>query len=142
MAMNPAPTSPPEDRKVRQVELLISNVLRIGVGVSLGVIIFGTIVTFIHHRQYMRSPRELEPLTQPSRYTFPRTFAELFLGLREFEGRSIVVTGLLLLIATPVMRVAVSIFAFIYEKDRVFVIVTIIVLSLLLLSFYLGRVEG
>ena len=50
--------------------------------------------------------------------------------------------GLLLLIATPVTRVAVSIFAFVYEKDRVFVIITIIVLSLLLLSFFLGRVEG
>ena len=49
------------------------------------------------------------------------------------------VAGLLLLIATPVLRVAVSIFAFVYEKDKVFVIITSIVLGLLLLSFILGK---
>jgi uncharacterized membrane protein len=138
---NPAPTNAPDDRKVRQVELLISTILRLGVIVSLSVIIFGTIVTFIHHPQYFHSSKELDPLIQPSRYTFPRTFAELFTGLRHFEGRSIVVAGLLLLIATPVMRVAVSIFAFVYERDRVFVSITTVVLMLLLLSFILGRAE-
>jgi uncharacterized membrane protein len=50
--------------------------------------------------------------------------------------------GLLLLLATPVLRVAVSILAFIYEKDGIFVMITSIVLALLLLSFVLGRVTG
>ena len=123
--------------KVRQVELLISALLRIGVVVSLMVIVVGMAVTFFHHPDYVNSSGDLARLTKPGG-AFPRGLGEMIRGLREFQGRAIVVLGLLLLIATPVMRVAVSIFAFVYEKDRFFVIVTSIVLGLLLLSFFVG----
>ena len=49
--------------------------------------------------------------------------------------------GLLMLIATPVMRVAVSIFAFIVHRDKVFTAITTLVLLLLFLSFVLGAIE-
>jgi uncharacterized membrane protein len=39
------------------------------------------------------------------------------------------------------MRVAVSIVAFIVERDWTFVLITSFVLAMLILSFYLGRVE-
>jgi len=54
---------------------------------------------------------------------------------------ALVTVGLLLLIATPVARVAVSVLAFIYQKDRVYTLITLAVLCLLLLSFVLGKVE-
>jgi uncharacterized membrane protein len=47
----------------------------------------------------------------------------------------------LLLIATPVIRVGVSIFAFIYQRDRLYTLITATVFSLLLLSFVLGKAE-
>jgi len=62
-------------------------------------------------------------------------------GVRALRGRAIVILGLLLLIATPVVRVAVSIFAFIYQGDRIFTLITAVVLCLLLLSFVLGKAE-
>jgi len=46
------------------------------------------------------------------------------------------------LIATPVMRVAVSILVFVYENDRIFILITCVVLALLLLSFLLGERRG
>jgi uncharacterized membrane protein len=52
------------------------------------------------------------------------------------------VLGLLLLIATPVMRVAVSVLIFVHQRDWTFVVITSVVLVLLVLSFVLGRVEG
>ena len=58
------------------------------------------------------------------------------------RGQSVVVFGLLMLISTPVLRVAVSIFAFVYQKDGRFVIITTVVLLLLLLSFGIGKVGG
>jgi uncharacterized membrane protein len=125
--------------KVRQVELLISALLRVGVIVSLIVIVVGIAVTFVHHPDYVNSSGELARLTTPGG-AFPRGLREMVRGLRQFHGRAIVVLGLLLLIATPVMRVAVSIFAFVYEKDGFFVIVTSIVLALLLFSFFLGGI--
>ena len=46
--------------------------------------------------------------------------------------------GLLLLIATPVARVAFSIVAFALEGDRLYVAITAVVLALLVLSFAVG----
>jgi uncharacterized membrane protein len=73
---------------------------------------------------------------------FPHSLADVVHGVAEFRGQAIVIVGLLLLISTPVMRVAFSIFAFVYERDRRYVIITSIVLALLILSFVLGKAEG
>jgi uncharacterized membrane protein len=50
--------------------------------------------------------------------------------------------GVLILIATPIMRVALSVVVFVLEGDRRFVAITSTVLLLLLLSFLLGRAGG
>jgi len=56
------------------------------------------------------------------------------------RGRGLIQLGLLLLIATPVARVAFSVFAFARQGDRTFVVVTLIVLAVLLYSLFGGRV--
>ena len=57
--------------------------------------------------------------------------------------QSIIALGLLLLIATPILRVAVSIIAFALERDYRFVVITAIVLVILILSnFLLGNIVG
>ncbi len=50
------------------------------------------------------------------------------------HGRGIIQFGLLLLIATPVFRVALSIWGFAAEKDHMYTLFTIIVLIVLLYS--------
>jgi len=135
------PKSGPSADLVRKVELLISNLLRIGVVASLIVVVAGLILSFIHHPAYLHSTAELRQVTSPSRTPW-HTIAGLIDGLKHFRGEAVIMTGLLLLIATPVMRVAVSIVAFFIERDWVFVIVTSFVLAMLILSFFLGRVEG
>ena len=137
--MNPPP--PPQPSVVHKVEILISNLLRTGVVTSLTIIVIGTVMTFVHHPQYLSSRTELQHLTQPGA-AFPHDLKRVSQGLSRLEGRSVIVLGLLLLIGTPVMRVAVSIVAFLYQKDYVFVAVTSIVLGLLLLSFVLGKAGG
>jgi len=54
---------------------------------------------------------------------------------------AIIQLGLVLLIATPVARVAMSLVAFILQRDRVYVVVTSIVLALLIFSLT-GGVPG
>ena len=127
--------------KSRQVELIISHLLRAGVVTSLLVVVIGTFITFAHHHDYVSSQRELRELTAHGA-TFPHTLDATMSSVARGEGRGIVIVGLLLLIATPVMRVAVSIIGFVYERDWVFVVITSTVLTLLLLSFVLGRAEG
>jgi len=57
------------------------------------------------------------------------------------HSRGIIQLGLLLLIATPVARVAFSIFGFAEEKDRMYVTFTVIVLLILLYSL-IGSASG
>lgn len=126
--------------RLRRVELAISLLLRSGVVICLALVIFGTILTFLHHPSYVHSGFELQRLASP-RAAFPHTLREVVAGLVAWRGQAFVTTGLILLIATPIMRVAISILAFVYQRDRIFVVLTTIVLAVLLLSFVLGKVE-
>jgi uncharacterized membrane protein len=130
--------APEQEARVRRAELIISGILRTGVVTSLIVILAGSVLTFLHHPQYLSSHSELERLTEPGG-AVPRTLAQVVAGIVSVQGQSIVAAGLLLLILTPVMRVAVSILAFVVQRDRTYVMITTVVLLLLLLSFFLGQ---
>jgi uncharacterized membrane protein len=131
----------PQDARVRRAELIISGVLRAGVLTSLLLILTGTLVTFLHHPEYASSPAEWVRLTRPGAAT-AHTLREVATGILAFRGQAIVAAGLLVLILTPVLRVAVSILAFVAQRDRTYVVITSVVLLLLLLSFVLGRPSG
>ena len=127
--------------RVRRTEILISNLLRGGVLLSILLILAGTALTFIHHTDYFTSSTRLDELLKGSP-GYPTTIGGVISGLSSFEGRALVTLGLLVLIATPVVRVAVSIVAFIQLGDRTFVAITTCVLALLLLALALGKAGG
>jgi uncharacterized membrane protein len=56
-----------------------------------------------------------------------------------FRGRGIIQLGLLLLIATPIARVALSVVAFAIQRDRLYLVVTLIVLAVLMYSLTGGH---
>lgn len=127
------------EERVRKVELLISNLLRLGVILSLALVVFGTAVSFAQHPEYL-SDRSFFGQPSAPRTAILHSLADVGAGLRSLQGEAIVTLGILLLIATPVIRVGVSIFAFIYQRDRLYTFITA-VFCLLLLSFVLGKVE-
>jgi uncharacterized membrane protein len=129
-------TTPREE--TRKIESILSVLLRLGVSSSLAIILFGTIVTFVHHPTYRQHGNDLARLVGENA-EFPHTLPQTWLALRTFHGQAIVIVGLLLLILTPVMRVTISIFAFAYEEDWNFVWITSLVLLFLLISFFLGK---
>jgi len=55
-------------------------------------------------------------------------------GLVTFSAISWIELGVIVLIATPVSRVVISVFLFAAEKDRLYVLITAVVLALLLFS--------
>jgi uncharacterized membrane protein len=125
----------------RRMERLISGLLRGGVLISLVVILLGTLITFLHHPEYLSSTTELQRLTRPGA-AVPQTVRDVLAGVGALDGPSIVALGLLLLMATPVLRVGVSIVGFALERDRLYVLITSTVLGLLILSLLLGRPGG
>ena len=142
MSIPPAshdPKLPPDvDARVRRVELLISTLLRTGVVTSLSLVVLGALMGALRHRDVMASSTALQPLTTPGA-AFPHSWRAVGSGLLQLQGQAIIATGLLLLIATPVMRVAVSVFAFRAQGDKLYTRITLAVLCFLLLSFVLGR---
>lgn len=112
-----------------QMSTVIGGILQGGVLLSSAVIILGLIL--LPFRPGGLTPQRVE--------TFPHTFGQLWPELTAFHPQAIIVLGLLLLIATPVVRVAASVVAFWLERDRRFVIITLIVLGILIASFFLGK---
>jgi uncharacterized membrane protein len=130
--------SGPATDRIAQTELAIGRVLRVGVASSLILMATGTVLSFLGPSAYGSGAADVQRLIGP-RGSFPRTLAWLGHGLAHADGQAIIVAGLLLLIATPVVRVAVSVVAFAIERDRTYVAITVVVLALLLLSFALGK---
>ncbi len=126
---------------MRRSEVAISYLLRVGVIVSLLVVVTGTIVTFVHHPEYGRSSAAYRRLTAPPASPFRRP-EDVIDGLCHLKGQAVVTLGLLVLVATPVLRVAASIGLFAVKRDRTFVAITSLVLVLLVTSFVLGKAGG
>lgn len=124
----------------RWVDTAISNLLRGGVVLSIAVIVIGLTISFVHHPQYITSMTDLGRLTS-AEAVYPHTVSNVFAQIGEARGQAIVMLGLLLLIATPVARVAFSIVAFAIERDRLYVVITAVVLVLLLVSLVSGVAE-
>jgi uncharacterized membrane protein len=68
---------------------------------------------------------------EPGGLRYPR---EIIREAIELDARGLIQLGLLLLIATPVARVAFSVIGFALEKDWMYVGITLIVLALLVYS--------
>jgi uncharacterized membrane protein len=113
----------------RRVEGIIGNLLRAGVLLSALVVLAGGAVFLVRHG---RSPADYRVFQgEPSEL---RHVTGIVQGALKFTGRGLIQFGLLLLIATPVARVAFSIFGFAEEKDWMYVGFTTIVLVILLYS--------
>jgi len=122
-------------------DAIVATLLRVGVLLSIGIIAVGMVITFIHHPDYFSSRPALGTLTAPDAH-FPRTIGEVIAGVRRGSGQAVVTAGLLVLIAIPVARVALSIVLFIIERDRLYTAITATVLVVLLISFVVGRAGG
>jgi uncharacterized membrane protein YfcA/uncharacterized membrane protein len=127
------PSQPPEGQHiaVATTYTIIGWVLQGGVILSAAVIVIGLFLEFLQPNKF--APQKLQ--------FFPQSFGQIWAGLLVLRPQAIIALGLLLLIATPVVRVAVSIVAFAVERDWRFVVVTLLVLFILLFSiFYVGNV--
>src|SRR5262249_10180741 len=121
----------------RTIEQDVSVLLRAGVLISGIVTLFGGSVFLFRHWH--------EPVNYRVFHSQPRVdrfVPEILVNAFHFRGRSIIQLGLLLLIATPVARVAFSLIGFALERDSRFVLITAIVLAILLYSLVAGAVTS
>jgi len=121
------------------VELAIGEILRWGVRCSLALIVVGTLICFLHTGEYGDTAADLKRLLSMDS-SGVCSMAAIARGFIHFDGAALVVAGLALLIATPIMRVAASIVAFAVSRDWIYVAISAAVMALVVASFALGGV--
>jgi uncharacterized membrane protein len=120
----------------QKIEQIVGNLLRAGVILSAVVVLCGGILYLM---KYGRAPADYRIFRGEP--TDLKSLSDIVRDAFALHSRAIIQLGLLLLIATPVARVAFSIFGFAEERDRMYVAFTVIVLLILLYSL-IGSASG
>lgn len=113
--------------ETEEVELIIGKSLRVGVVISAITIVIGLLMFLITGKSGYQGSY------------YPTALPEIFKGFISLKAYAIMLTGLYILILTPVFRVAVSILVFLKEKDYLYVKITVFVLAILLFSLCMGK---
>ena len=112
-----------------QVDQTIGTLLRAGVILAACVVLvggvwflaqFGRLVPDYHN--FRSEPSDLRSVTG------------IVAGALRGSPRNLIQLGLLLLIATPIARVGFSVFAFAVQRDRLYIVITLVVLVVLFSS--------
>jgi uncharacterized membrane protein len=135
-AQTPAPvqSQPPMKAQAKawddhRMEVVVGQLLRYGVILSATVVLSGACIYLIRHAKEVADYHVFRG--EPTEF---RTIPGVINGVIHGRGRGFIQLGLLLLIATPIVRVAFSIAGFALERDRLYVLFTLIVLLVLLYS--------
>ena len=116
------------------VEQLLGNLLRWGVLVAGAIVALGGALFLSRHG--MERPDYHVFRGEPPDLTSVRG---ILAGALALDPRAVVQLGVLALIATPILRVAFSLVAFLLQRDRLYVLITSIVLALLAFSLLGGH---
>jgi uncharacterized membrane protein len=118
----------------RDVEKIVGKLLRFGVITASLVVLLGGILFLVQNGTQGRPDYHI---FKGEKNDFI-TFDGIFMGLFTLKPMAIIQFGVLLLIITPIMRIVFSLFAFILEMDKLYVIITLIVLAVILGSTFGG----
>lgn len=117
-----------EDRQAfirrRNLNEVVHGVLLFGLAISTTLMLIGLGLDLVRHHEM--------PTAVPS-------FEDVFRRVIEVRASGFLALGLLALIATPILRVIGSIFAFLYERDWRYAAITFLVLVVVGLSVLLGQ---
>lgn len=124
----------PADLDDRKTEIAIGNLLRYGVLSAGTLVLVGGFIYLARHG--METPNYHVFRGEPPAY---KTLFGIWDQAVTGHGRGLIQLGLLLLVATPIARVALCLVAFARQRDHLYVVITLIVLGVLLYGL-LGKV--
>ncbi len=120
----------PQPWRDHRIEVIIGELLRAGVMLSAAIVLLGASIYLWRHGREHADYR----VFQGEPFDF-RTIQGVLRSVIYGRGRGLIQLGLLVLIATPIARVFFSVIGFWIERDRLYIICTLIVLAVLLFSF-------
>jgi uncharacterized membrane protein len=116
--------------KDKDLQYVIGNVLRWGVWSAMIIAFIGGVLYLTHHGQEtVHYPRFTE-----HDQGIGTILRNVLGGIGSGEGQSLILLGIILLFATPIMRVIFSLIGFTLERDWLYVVITLIVLAIIYTS--------
>ncbi|HYX13625.1 MAG TPA: DUF1634 domain-containing protein [Nostoc sp.] len=120
----------------QQLEYLLSNLMKYGVLIASAIVLLGGILYLIHDGAEPAGYHFFQG--EPSEFRSPAGVVKAVLSGSDAYGglrlRAIIQLGLLLLIAIPIVRVFISLLAFLLQREFIYVIVTLLVMTSLIYS--------
>lgn len=131
--LNPPPAAPERESRWtdHEVEQIVGRLLQLGVLIATVVVLAGGAMLIATHGGDVPSFRVFRGESSTL-----RSVSAAVRGAVSLDPRGMVQLGLVLLIATPVARVALTLGAFVLQRDRLYVMLTTIVLVLLLFGLF------
>ena len=121
------------DTAEKRMDEIMGRLLRTGVILAAVFVLAGGVVYLVRHPEPVTDYRVFQGEPEELR-TVPGIIHEAL----ALHGRGLIQFGLLILIATPIARVAFSVVAFLYQRDWTYVLITMVVLGLLVYSLLGG----
>jgi|SRR5471030_2334984 uncharacterized membrane protein len=116
------------------IEQFIGLQLRFGVLISSFIVLVGGILYLIQSGNMLLPHYQLF-IGEKAGLTTGR---EIWHGVTGMEAKGIIQFGVMVLIATPILRILFSLIGFILEKDRLYIGITMVVLSVMMISIFGG----
>jgi uncharacterized membrane protein len=117
------------------MQVVIGWILRVGVTLSMLTVFIGGAIYLSRHGHSTPDYHEFKRVPY-----FIHNTSGIINAVFNFKGQAIIQLGILLLIITPIIRVAFSVIGFIIEKDYLYTVITLIVLLIILISMFVGKV--
>ena len=116
-----------------KVDRIIGAILQGGVIVAGALVFAGGILYLIHNGMAVANYRVFGAEPSEIHGIWP-----ILSGVAHLDGRAVIQLGILALVATPVIRVLFSVFAFWVQRDRLYVPITLVVFGILLYGLFGG----
>ncbi|MEN2401148.1 DUF1634 domain-containing protein [Flavobacterium sp. MC2016-06] len=118
----------------KDFQTIIGNLLRYGVWTSLSVAFIGGIVYLMHSGSQIE---DYSVFKENDRNIF-EVISTVYHGALQGNGEYLIFVGIIFLFLTPVLRVLLSLFSFLLEKDYLYVGITLIVIMIIITSISFG----
>ena len=119
--------------KDKDMQVIIGWVLRLGVIISMLIVVFGGAIYLYRHGNDIANYSVFNGVPD---FVHPSNIID---GILAHRGRAVIQAGIILLIATPVLRVIFSAIGFMLEKDRLYMVISLVVLLIITISMISGH---
>jgi uncharacterized membrane protein len=116
------------------MKVVISWILRSGIFLSMAFVLVGGAIFIYRHGHSIPDYRVFKGVPY-----FIHDTGGIIQGIFNIKGQAIIQAGIILLIATPIVRVAFSAIGFLIEKDYLYTFITLLVLLIIVASMLSGN---